>query len=536
MADTKLADLTALTTPSGDDILYIVDDPAGTPSDKKLALDNLFTRGTLNGTLLNMSQTWGGTGTYTGIKYDVTDSGPSNAASLLMDLQVGGASKFKVSKIGLVTLGGGNQLFTDATGLKITNTAGVASFVARSDFSFIPAASAYAWGDMATFALDLLLTRRGAANLRLGAADAAAPVAQTLSVQSVVAGTTNTAGANLTITGSQGTGNAAGGSIIFQVAPAGSSGTAQNALSDALTIESANRQVGIPGRLNHTGSVAVLANGSFGQFNGTASLEVNQSIGFAPGGIISGGIDVILRRDDPNILALRNGANAQAFRAYNTYTDASNFERLSIGWSSNVARVGINTSGTGVTRDLVFGTGGGSQWAINTSGHWVTYGSDNTYDIGASGGSRPRNVYVAGDVYCSTRLRGSEVLIGSIVAPDVSLYSTGSGLLRVSNSTGSDFGRMMFGGTTSSFPALKRSTTFLQARLADDSAFAGFAAANVQAATAYTVATLPGTPGTGMIARVSDASAPVIGMTVVGGGAAYALVNYNGANWTVIGV
>jgi hypothetical protein len=77
---------------------------------------------------------------------------------------------------------------------------------------------------------DVILSRRGAANLRLGAADAAAPVAQTLSVQSVVAGTTNTAGANLTITGSQGTGTGAGGSIIFRVAPAGSSGTAQNSL------------------------------------------------------------------------------------------------------------------------------------------------------------------------------------------------------------------------------------------------------------------------------------------------------------------
>jgi hypothetical protein len=77
---------------------------------------------------------------------------------------------------------------------------------------------------------DTFLTRRGAANLRLGAADAATPVAQTLSVQSALAGTTNTAGANLTVTSSQGTGTGVGGSIIFQVAPAGSSGTSQNAL------------------------------------------------------------------------------------------------------------------------------------------------------------------------------------------------------------------------------------------------------------------------------------------------------------------
>jgi hypothetical protein len=105
----------------------------------------------------------------------------------------------------------------------------------------------------------------------------------------------------------------------------------------------------------------------------------------------------------------------------------------------------------------------------------------------------------------------------------------------IRNAALTDAPLIQIGGTTSSFPALKRSTTFLQARLADDSAFAGFASANVQAATAYTVATLP-TPTTGMIARVTDATAPVIGATVTGGGAAYALVNYNGANWTVIGV
>jgi hypothetical protein len=52
---------------------------------------------------------------------------------------------------------------------------------------------------------------------------------------------------------------------------------------------------------------------------------------------------------------------------------------------------------------------------------------------------------------------------------------------------------------------------------------------------AYTVATLP-TGVVGHIARVTDASSPTIGSTVSGGGAAYALINYNGSNWTVIGV
>jgi hypothetical protein len=88
-------------------------------------------------------------------------------------------------------------------------------------------------------ARDTHLERAAPATWRFGSADAAAPIAQTLIVQNVVAGTSNTAGANVTIDGSQGTGTGAGGSIVFQVAPAGSTGTTQNALSPALTLSSA---------------------------------------------------------------------------------------------------------------------------------------------------------------------------------------------------------------------------------------------------------------------------------------------------------
>jgi hypothetical protein len=79
-----------------------------------------------------------------------------------------------------------------------------------------------------------ILTGPSAATLHLGAADAAAPVAQTVGAQGVVAGISNTAGALLTIAGSQGTGTGAGGAIQFQVAPAGSTGTSQNALVNSL--------------------------------------------------------------------------------------------------------------------------------------------------------------------------------------------------------------------------------------------------------------------------------------------------------------
>src|ERR1700689_755978 len=83
---------------------------------------------------------------------------------------------------------------------------------------------------------DTFIGRAGAANVMLGAADAASPVAQTLSVQNVVAGTANTAGANLTFVGSKGTGTSAGGSIAFQIGTPGSSGSTQNTLATVMTV------------------------------------------------------------------------------------------------------------------------------------------------------------------------------------------------------------------------------------------------------------------------------------------------------------
>jgi len=454
---------------------------------------------TADAPVLNMSQTWNNAAvTFTGLKFNATDTA-SNAASLLMDLQVGGTSQFSVSKTGALQLKSGGSLQVYAQGragfaFTVYNASDNGIFDVQAGNLSISRSANLGWSSSATTVVagqDLILRRKTAANLAFGAADAAAPVAQTLSVQSVVAGTTNIAGANLTITGSQGTGTGAGGSIIFQVAPAGSSGTAQNALSTALTIFSDQRvnfkagsvsapaimfgtntpgagNIGVYQRSNAAITISDANSVNLFEFqnvsggNGVFNLNSTGSLQWCSGGAGSTGGDTILARDDANILALRNGANAQAFRAYNTYTDASNFERLSIGWSSNVARVGINTSGTGVTRDLVFGTGGGSQWAINTSGHWVTYGSDNTYDIGASGASRPRTVYVGTDIHLGQYIRQATNLLYIV---------NGAGILQLSNASNTDFGRLQFGGTTSSFPALKRSSTTLQVVLANDGGF-----------------------------------------------------------------
>jgi hypothetical protein len=169
-----------------------------------------------------LTDTWnaGGT-TFTAIKMNVTDTA-SAAGSLLMDLQVASVSKFSVSK------------------------SAAAQFLS--------------------------------ANLVLGAADAAAPVAQTLSVQSVVAGTTNTAGANWTFTASKGTGTGAGGALLFAGAVPGSSGSSQNAASTQaqLSYYSAIGQYGF-----YVGSAGAQNNGDIGTFfatrNGVAGVSINNA-------------------------------------------------------------------------------------------------------------------------------------------------------------------------------------------------------------------------------------------------------------------
>lgn len=56
------------------------------------------------------------------------------------------------------------------------------------------------------------------------------------------------------------------------------------------------------------------------------------------------------------------------------------------------------------------------------------------------------------------------------------ITSPSDGVILLTNAAGSDFTRLDVGGTTSSFPALGHTGTVLQAKLADNSTFAGFGA------------------------------------------------------------
>lgn len=64
--------------------------------------------------------------------------------------------------------------------------------------------------------------------------------------------------------------------------------------------------------------------------------------------------DLKLFRDAANTLAQRNSTNAQTFNLYNTFTDASNYERLGIKYDTNVITFASEAAGTGTAREFNF--------------------------------------------------------------------------------------------------------------------------------------------------------------------------------------
>jgi len=213
---------------------------------------------TANHPILELSQTWNNAAVpFTGISLVVTETAALGGSNLLS--LVRGTNSFVVDRNASIVTPGLITITSNTSTLRFRNGATTLSSPATAD-------------------------------TQLGAADAAAPVAQTLNVQSVSAGTSNTAGANWTIQGSAGTGTGAGGSIIFKTAPAGTTGTAQNAYVDAVTIDS-------PGTLRVKGfTVATLpAAGTAGRM-----AYVSDQLTACPalGGTFTGGGAVVCKAFD----------------------------------------------------------------------------------------------------------------------------------------------------------------------------------------------------------------------------------------------
>lgn len=225
--------------------------------------------------MVDLAGTWNTSGTPTAIKLNITNTA-SNAAALMMDLQIGGLSRFSIGKLGTISadakdndsvhqiLSGGAAKFT-YLGLGRSSLDFVLG-VAGAPGQFFPGAIAgygifkgQTSSNMLLFGTassrhafvvdgnnnviltgylgfatsntgvtgDAFLSRKAAAEIQMGADVNAAPVPQAFTAHSGITGT-NIAGANFTRAGGTSTGTGRGGDLITKTANSGASGTTAN--------------------------------------------------------------------------------------------------------------------------------------------------------------------------------------------------------------------------------------------------------------------------------------------------------------------
>ena len=129
----------------------------------------------------SFTQTWNAVGTtFTAVKVNALGNATSSALSLLLDLQLDSVSKAKINKAGgLDLIHQFGSLKLESTDYQQYNTIGNRQLLLGGNGNGLSLWSTYAvgWSSSTTDAYqskDLFLTRKAAASLRLGAADAAA--------------------------------------------------------------------------------------------------------------------------------------------------------------------------------------------------------------------------------------------------------------------------------------------------------------------------------------------------------------------------
>jgi len=134
-----------------------------------------------------------------------------------------------------------------------------------------------------------------------------------------------------------------------------------------------------------------------------------------------------------NAIAQRNGTSPQSYRVYNTYTDASNYERFRVTWGSNLCVIGNEAAGTGAIRQMalvgsrvsVGYSSAGYQWYFDTdnTGAFAPI-ADNTFDIGKTA-QRVRTIYLSNGIaqsgVSSTLAAAPTIASAATIAPTTSI-------------------------------------------------------------------------------------------------------------------
>ena len=205
----------------------------------------------------------------------VTLAATGDDANIPINIWAKGTAAAAIAKFG--TTGGWQLQVSNSIGIRVaTVDAGTTNYLSLTAGHLrVTSGSTIGWSSLATVAdtgPDAFFMRSAAAHIRMGSTDAASPVAQTLSVQNVVGGTTNTAGTTWTLRGSLGTSQGVPGRIhLTGGAMIAASGTTQQTAVDRII----------------SGATKVLTNNS-----ATTIVNVTNATGTSAGGVLDYCVEV----------------------------------------------------------------------------------------------------------------------------------------------------------------------------------------------------------------------------------------------------
>jgi len=167
---------------------------------------------------------------------------------------------------------------------------------------------------------------------------------------------------------------------------------------------------------------------------GDAGVTIRSDSAFGiTSGNADGTIDTVLRRDAADTFAQRRSTNAQTFRLYNTFTDASNYERGFFRWNTNVLEIGAEAAGTGTQRTISF-LGGSNNSAISFTSN----------SLNAIFGNNANIFYKNIQSEASIRFSGG----------DLGISRNAAGVLEVNNTTAGTFRDLIIRNLRMSAPTL----------------------------------------------------------------------------------
>lgn len=347
--------------------------------------------------ILSIAPTWTTNGTYAApLLVNVTDSGTANAASKLLDLQVGGSSKAYFAKSGALHIpgapNGGNALFLAGTnyglgyysnGLHLGNTNAPVMYLTVTDVNL--ATSAFLqWSSSGWSGAPDLAVGRDAADILCQRRDTNG---QSLKVyRTYTSSSTFERGTFGWHDSSSDTGTV--GNVLRIGTEKGSvGGTARNVSivangSDRLIIKPDNDHVLI-GNLRSS-AVSTYDLGMSGV--PWRTVFANK--------IALGASDMVAIEHQSNLIRVTNNSTGPGVFAIDN-VQGTNFERLKAEWDTNVARFGTSKGGSGTARDfaiitdntvrVTFAAAGGQTAA---DGHNMAFGTSTGTKIGTATGQK----------------------------------------------------------------------------------------------------------------------------------------------------